>query len=54
MNILALIIIIVAVILLITGGLVQSLQFLLWVGLILAAIAVVLFLVRAVGGRNKV
>ena len=54
MNILALIIIIVAVVLLITGGFVQSLQFLLWVGLILAAIAVVLFLVRALAGRNKV
>ncbi|HEX5856901.1 MAG TPA: hypothetical protein VFY91_02200 [Microbacterium sp.] len=54
MNILALIIIIVAVVLLITGGFVQSLQFLLWIGLILAAIAVVLFLVRALGGRNKV
>ena len=54
MNILALIIIIVAVVLLITGGFVQSLQFLLWVGLILAAIAVVLFLVRALSGRSKV
>jgi hypothetical protein len=54
MNILALVIIIVAVVLLITGGFVQSLQFLLWIGLILAAIAVVLFLVRAVSGRNKV
>jgi len=54
MNILALVIIVVAVILLITGGFVQSLQFLLWIGLILAVIAVVLFLVRAVSGRNKV
>ena len=54
LNILALIIIIVAVVLLITGGFVQSLQFLLWVGLILAAIAVVLFLVRALSGRSKV
>ncbi|MGC5172329.1 hypothetical protein ACPW96_16150 [Micromonospora sp. DT81.3] len=54
MNILALVIIVVAVVLLITGGFVQSLQFLLWIGLILAAIAVVLFLVRALSGRNRV
>ncbi len=37
MNILLIIVIVVAVILAITGGLVQSLQFLLWVGLVLLA-----------------
>ena len=41
MNILLIIIIVVAIILAITGGLVQSLQFLLWVGLVLLAIAVI-------------
>ncbi|NLT26057.1 MAG: hypothetical protein GXX90_05330 [Microbacteriaceae bacterium] len=52
MNIFALIIIIIAVILLLTGGLVESLQFLLWIGIVLAVIAVVLWLLRSVTGRK--
>jgi len=51
-NIFALIIIIIAVILLLTGGLVESLQFLLWIGIVLAVIAVVLWLLRSVTGRK--
>lgn len=54
MNILLIVIAIIAVVLLITGGLVQSLQFLLWVGIVLAVIAVVLFLVRSMAGKNSV
>ncbi len=54
MNLVALIIIIVAIILAITGGLVQSLNFLLWVGIVLAVIAVIMFLMRSVSGRRGV
>lgn len=53
MNILMLIVIIVAVILAITGGLVESLSFLLWVGLVLAAIAIIGWLIRAIMGGSK-
>ena len=52
MNILIAIIAIVAVILLLTGGFVQSLNFLLWVGIVLAVIAVIVWLVRYLGGRR--
>jgi hypothetical protein len=52
MNILLIVVIIVAIILAITGGLVQSLQFLLWVGLVLAAIAIIAWLIRAISGRR--
>jgi hypothetical protein len=54
MNLLLIIIAVVAVILLITGGLVQSLQFLLWVGIVLAIIAVIMFLLRTISGRRSV
>jgi len=52
MNLLVIIIAVVAVILLITGGLVESLQFLLWVGIVLAVIAVIVFLLRTISGRK--
>ncbi|WP_172400100.1 hypothetical protein [Microbacterium sp. LEMMJ01] len=54
MNILLIIVIVIAVILAITGGLVQSLQFLLWVGLVLLAIAAIAWLIRAITGSRKV
>ncbi len=54
MNILLIIIAIVAVVLLLTGGFVQSLNFLLWVGIVLAIIAVIVFLVRVITGRRGV
>ena len=54
MNLLVAIIAIIAVALLLTGGFVQSLNFLLWVGLVLAAIAVIMFLVRVITGRRAV
>lgn len=53
MNILLTIVVIVAIVLAVTGGLVQSLNFLLWVGLVLAALAVIAWLIRAVTGRNS-
>ncbi|WP_166789709.1 hypothetical protein [Cryobacterium fucosi] len=52
MNLLLIIIAIVAVVLLLTGGFVQSLQFLLWVGVVLLVIAVIMFLVRSISGRR--
>lgn len=51
-NILFVIIIVVAVILAITGGLVQSLNFLLWVGVVLLALAVIAWLIRAITGKK--
>lgn len=54
MNPLLIIVAIIAVVLLITGGLVESLQFLLWVGIALAIIAVIMFLVRSISGRKSV
>ena len=53
MNILLIIVIVVAVILAITGGLVQSLQFLLWGGLVLLALAVIAGLIRASRGSRR-
>ncbi len=52
MNLLLIIVAIVAVVLLITGGFVQSLNFLLWVGIVLAIIAVIMFLARVISGRR--
>lgn len=52
MNILFIVIIVIAVILAITGGLVQSLNFLLWVGLVLLVLAVIAWLLRAITGRR--
>jgi hypothetical protein len=52
MSLLTVIILIIAVVLLITGGFVQSLNFLLWVGLVLLAIAVITFLLRSISGRR--
>jgi hypothetical protein len=53
MSLLGIIIAIIAVALLLTGGLVPSLNFLLWVGIALAIIAAIVFLVRNLGsGRT--
>jgi hypothetical protein len=52
MNALLIIIVIVAVVLLFTGGLVNSLQFLLWVGFVLIVIALVMFVLRSISGRK--
>lgn len=52
MSPLLIIIAIVAVILLFTGGFIPSLQFLLWVGIVLLVIAVIMFLMRSMSGRK--
>ncbi len=54
MNILVAIIAIIAVILLFTGGFVSSLNFLLWIGIVLAIIAIIVFLLRFITGRRRV
>jgi hypothetical protein len=53
MNILGIIIAIIAIVLLFTGGFVQSLNFLLWVGIVLLVIAAVVFLVRYLGSGSR-
>lgn len=52
MSLLTVIILIIAIVLLITGGIVQSLNFLLWVGLVLLALAFITFLLRSISGRR--
>jgi hypothetical protein len=54
MNILFIIIIIVAIVLAITGGLVSSVNFLLWVGIVLLVLAVIAWLIRSLTGRSRV
>jgi hypothetical protein len=44
---------VIAIILLFVGGFVQTLQWLLWIGIILLAIAVIMWLVRFVTGRRS-
>ena len=53
MNTLLVIVAIVAIILLLTGGFVQSLNFLLWVGVVLLVVAVIAFLARTLTGRRS-
>lgn len=54
MNLLFIIVAVIAVILLFTGGFVSSLNFLLYVGIILLVLAVIAFIVRALTGRRNV
>ncbi|RZS68730.1 hypothetical protein EV187_1166 [Agromyces ramosus] len=54
MNILVAILAIAAIILLITGGVVPTLNFLLWVGIVLLVIAAIVFLVRYLSGNRTV
>ncbi|MBN9605059.1 MAG: hypothetical protein J0G30_00400 [Actinomycetales bacterium] len=54
MNILLLIILIVGIALLVTGGFVQSLNFLLWVGIVLAVVAAIVWLIRVITGSRRV
>ncbi|MFB2580678.1 hypothetical protein ACEXQD_05465 [Herbiconiux sp. P15] len=54
MNILLIIVAVIAIVLLFTGGFVSSLNFLLWVGLILLVLAVIVFLVRMISGNKRV
>jgi hypothetical protein len=54
MNILLIVVAIIAIILLFTGGFVQSLNFLLWVGIVLLVLAVIVWLVRMLTGSRSV
>lgn len=54
MNLLFFIIIVVAIVLAIVGGLVKAASFLLWVGIILAILAVIAWLIPGLSGRNRV
>jgi hypothetical protein len=54
MNILLIVIAVIAIILLLTGGFVSSLNFLLWVGIILLVLAVIVWLVRMLTGSRRV
>lgn len=54
MNILLIVVAVIAVILLFTGGFVESLNFLLWVGIILLVLAVIVWLVRMLSGSRRV
>ncbi|MFC9919789.1 hypothetical protein [Agromyces binzhouensis] len=53
MNTLLIIVGIIAIILLFTGGFVQSLNFLLWVGIVLLVLAVIVWLVRMLTGNRS-
>ncbi|HLU62968.1 MAG TPA: hypothetical protein VKY66_00430 [Protaetiibacter sp.] len=52
MNALGIILAIIAIILLFTGGFVEALNFLLWVGIVLLVIAAIVFLMRFISGRR--
>ena len=52
MNALVIIIAVIAVILLITGGLGSTLHFLLWIGAVLLVIAIIVFLLRFITNRR--
>ena len=52
MNILLVILAVIAIVLLITGGVGASLHFLLWIGGIILVVALVLFLLRFITGRR--
>ena len=54
MNILLIIVAIIAIALLLTGGFVQAVNWLLWVGIVLALFAIIVWIVRAIGGRGRV
>jgi Flp pilus assembly protein TadB len=54
MNLAALIIIIIAVVLAITGGIWSAANWLIWVAIVLAVIALIMFLLRLITGRSKV
>ncbi|WP_162940082.1 hypothetical protein [Gryllotalpicola protaetiae] len=53
MNLLLLLIAIIAIVLLITGGFVATIHWLLWVGIVLLVIALVVWIVRLATGRRK-
>lgn len=53
MNIAAIIIIVIAIILAITGGLWEAANWLIWVAVVLAVLAIIMFLLRVITGRSR-
>ncbi|HEY9497618.1 MAG TPA: hypothetical protein VIQ78_01180 [Terrimesophilobacter sp.] len=53
MNSLLVVVAIIAVILLFVGGFAQTVQWLLWVGIILLIVAVIVWLLRFISGRRN-
>lgn len=53
MNILFIVIIIIAIVLAIVGGLVEAVNFLLWVGIVLAVLALIAWLLRSLSGNKN-
>ncbi|BDI23763.1 hypothetical protein [Herbiconiux sp. L3-i23] len=54
MNLVFIIIVVVAIVLAIVGGLNTALNWLLWVGIIIAVLALIAFLLRTISGRKRV
>lgn len=54
MNLLLIIAGIIAIVLLVTGGLVPAVNFLLYVGIVLLVLALIVFLIRALTGSKRV
>ncbi|RZS59732.1 hypothetical protein EV141_0965 [Microcella putealis] len=54
MNLLLIIAGIIAIILLVTGGLIEAVNFLLYVGIVLLVLALIVFLIRALTGNKRV
>jgi hypothetical protein len=52
MNTLLIVVAVIAVVLLLTGGFVPSLNFLLWVGIVVLVVAAIAYIARSVGGRR--
>ena len=54
MNLLLIIAGIIAIVLLVTGGLIETVNFLLYVGIVLLVLALIVFLVRSLSGNKRV
>lgn len=54
MNLLLIIAGIIAIVLLVTGGLIEAVNFLLYVGIVLLVLAVIIYLIRALSGSRRV
>jgi hypothetical protein len=52
MNLLLILVVVAAIVLALVGGLVEALQFLLWIGIILLVLAVIAWLLRMISGRR--
>lgn len=53
MNGIFVVLIIIAIVLAVVGGLVEAVKFLLWVGIVLLILAVIAWLLRSLTGRKR-